>query len=121
MAYDERLAERVRKALSERKGVTERKMFGGIGFMIDGNMCVGVMNDELMVQTTPEGYEEALKRAGARPMDFTGRVSRTMVYVARTSTTRDADLRRWIETGIAAANDAPKKKPREATSSKRRK
>ena len=121
MAYDERLAERVRKGLSAHRDVTERKMFGGIAFMLNGNMCVGVMKDDLMVRTTAEGYDDALKRAGARPMDFTGRVSRNMVYVSAFATSRPADLQRWIETGIEAANAAPKKKRAVAARQTRRK
>ena len=120
MAYDERLAERVGIALSARDGVSERKMFGGIGFMLDGNMCVGVMNDDLMVRTTAEGYEDALRRAGARPMDFTGRVSKTMVYVGPSGTSGAADLRRWIDLGIAAADAAPRRKPRASAKPRRR-
>ena len=120
MAYNERLAERVRTALSARDGVSERRMFGGLAFLIDGNMCVGVMNDDLMVRTTAEGYEDALKRAGARPMDFTGRVSRTMVYVAPGATSSAADLRRWVEIGVAAANAAPMKTRRVGATAKRR-
>ena len=120
MAYDERLAERVREALSARERISERKMFGGIAFMIDGNMCAGVVKDDLMVRTTPEAYDDALKRAGARPMDFTGRVSRNMVYVAPSATSNAAQLRRWIETGVAAAKAAPKKKSSASPPKRRR-
>ena len=81
MAYDEYLAERIRKALKRRKGITEKKMFGGICLLLDGNMVGGVVNDDLMVRVGPDGYEDALKQPHARPMDFTGKPLKGMVYV----------------------------------------
>lgn len=73
MAYDEGLARRVHAVLSGRDGVVEKKMFGGLAFMIEGNMCCGVIDESLMVRVGPDGYEDALARPHARPMDFTGR------------------------------------------------
>ncbi|MDP2674691.1 MAG: TfoX/Sxy family protein [Dehalococcoidia bacterium] len=72
MAYDEELAERVRRALAGRKGISEKKMFGGIAFMLGGNMFCGIVKDQLMVRVGPERYDDALSRPHARPMDFTG-------------------------------------------------
>ena len=83
MAYDERLAERVRQALAEHGDITERKMFGGLAFMSAGKMCIGVVKNDLMVRTGIERYDEALKRKGARPMDFAGRVARAWCTSAR--------------------------------------
>src|SRR5437868_13942920 len=122
MAYNERLAARVRDLLANRGGISERKMFGGLAFLLDGKMSVGVMGGDLMVRTGDDAYEGALARPGARPMDFTGRVSKGMVYVAPSGTSKGADLRRWIEIGIAAAaaaHAAPLKK-RLATASRKR-
>lgn len=76
MAYDELLAERVRKALSLQKRVEEKKMMGGLTFMVNGKMCVGVHTDELMCRIDPEVQPEALKHASARLMDFTGKPRR---------------------------------------------
>jgi hypothetical protein len=73
VAYNEALAHRVREALAGRNGVTEKRMFGGLTFMLADKMCCGVVKDELMVRVGPEGYEAALKEPGAHPMDFTGR------------------------------------------------
>jgi hypothetical protein len=73
MAYDEKLAQRVRQALSGQDGIVEKKMFGGLAFMLHGNMSVGVEKDRLMVRVGPDRYDEALARPHARPMDFTGR------------------------------------------------
>lgn len=69
MAYDEKLADRVRRALGPRADVTEKKMFGGLAFLVDGKMFVGISNDELMVRVGPERYDAALADTHARPMD----------------------------------------------------
>jgi len=107
MAYDERLAERIRTALAGRGDVSERKMFGGIAFMVDGKMAVGVLGDEIVVRTGKERYEAALHDRDARPMDFTGRLSRGMVYVSSAGVRRGQALLRWIDLGVAAAREAP--------------
>ena len=72
MAFDERLAERIRGALGRRKGIAEKKMFGGIGFLLNGNMCVGVHHDELIVRVPPEDTEKVLTRANTRRFDLSG-------------------------------------------------
>ena len=82
MAYNEKLAERIRRQLSDRTDVVERKMFGGLAFMVRGHMCCGVVGDELMVRVGPAAYEAALEEKHAREMDFTGKSLRGMVYVA---------------------------------------
>ncbi|MBI1378092.1 MAG: RNA methyltransferase [Frankiales bacterium] len=81
MAYDERLAERIRGAAPDGE-LTERRMFGGLCFLLDGHMLCGVVSDDLMLRLGPEAAEHALERPHVRPMDFTGRPSRGMVYVA---------------------------------------
>ena len=81
MAYDEKIAERLSKVFSEHKGVKEKKMFGGIAFMLRDHMCVGVINDLLMVRVGPEQYEDTLSEDHVRPMDFTGRPMKGYVYV----------------------------------------
>jgi TfoX/Sxy family transcriptional regulator of competence genes len=112
MAYDERLAERVRTALAAEQGCSERKMFGGIGFMIDGKMCAGVIGNDLIVRTGAERYEELLRRPHVRPFDFTGRVSRGIVYVAPAGAARGPQLRRWIDIAVDAARAAAPSKRR---------
>ena len=81
MAYDENLAARIRKLIAGNEGVTERKMFGGIAFMLNGNMFCGIVRENLMARIRPEEYEDALTQPHARPMDFTGRPSKSMVFV----------------------------------------
>ena len=97
MAYNEDLADRVRKALAGRKGLAEKKMFGGLTFMLAGNMCYGIIKDNLMVRVGPELYAEALSEPHARPMDFTGRPMKGMVYVGPEGYRTDADLARWVK------------------------
>lgn len=109
MAFDETLADRVRDALSPRVGVTERKMFGGIAFMIAGNMAVGVIGDDLMVRLDPADAEKALAEPRTRPMDFTGRPMKGMIYVDPAGTGADADLVGWVDAGAAFAASLPPK------------
>ncbi len=108
MAYDERLADRVRDVLEGDPGVGERKMFGGIAFMVDGHMACGVAGDELMLRLGAEGAEAALRRRHVRPMDFTGRPMKGMVFVAPQGL-RGAALRRWVEAAAAFARTLPPK------------
>jgi TfoX/Sxy family transcriptional regulator of competence genes len=103
MAYDERLARRVAAILSTRKDVSERKMFGGIAFMVGDKMACGVVRDRLMVRIGSEAYDEALAKPHVHPMDFTGRPSRGMVYVAAEGAADDADLERWVSQGVTYA------------------
>ena len=111
MAYDEELAERVRRALAGRKGISEKKMFGGIAYMLGGNMFCGIVKDELMVRVGPQQYDDALARPHARPMDFTGRAMRGMVYVEPEGCRTDEALKSWLEQGLAFAASLPAKKP----------
>lgn len=99
MAYDEKLAERIRGVLRGRVGVEERKMFGGVAFLLGGRMFCGIVKNELMVRVGPEGHEEALQRAHVRPMDFTGRPMRGMVFVAAPALRGEA-LERWVDRGV---------------------
>jgi hypothetical protein len=104
MAYDEALAERVRDALSGSDGLSERKMFGGIGFMLHGNMAAGVHGSELMVRVAPERTEEALAQPHTRVFDLTGRPMKGWLLVGS-----GADLEPWIAEGTAYASSLPPK------------
>jgi TfoX/Sxy family transcriptional regulator of competence genes len=99
MAYDEQLADRVRDALAARAEVVEKKMFGGIAFMVDGKMAVGVLGDDLIVRLGQDDAAAALAEDGVREFDFTGRPSKTMVYVGAERTGDDAELAEWVESG----------------------
>lgn len=109
MAYDEALATRVREALESTPEVTERKMFGGLAFMVAGNLCCGVLGDELMVRVGPEAWAAALAAPHAREMDFTGRSMTGMVYVAPAGLVSDPDLEAWVGRGVAFAASLPRK------------
>ena len=109
MAYDEGLAQRVREAFGAEPDVVEKKMFGGLAFLLGANMCVGVVGEELMVRVGPEAYEEALRQAHAREMDFSGRPMKGMVYVAPAGLDSEADLLRWIARGVRFARSLPAK------------
>jgi hypothetical protein len=99
MPYDEQLANRIRPLL-EGYPATEKKMFGGIAFMVNGYMCCGVSGSNLVVRTGPDGFEDALARPHARPMDFTGRPVKGFVYVAPQGYRKDTDLQSWTRLGL---------------------
>jgi TfoX/Sxy family transcriptional regulator of competence genes len=109
VAYDEALAERVRSALAGEEGVTERKMFGGIAFMVGGNMAVGVTGDELMVRLDPAGSEKALTEEGVRVFDMTGRPMKGWILVSADRTSGEAGLAEWVEAGADYAASLPPK------------
>jgi TfoX/Sxy family transcriptional regulator of competence genes len=109
MPYDDGLAQRIREVLDEQPRVSEKQMFGGLAFLIGGNMCAGVVADELMVRVGPDQYEEALARPHAREMDFTGRPMRGLVYVAAEGFESDDDLHEWIARGVRFASSLPVK------------
>jgi TfoX/Sxy family transcriptional regulator of competence genes len=109
MAYDEDLAERVREVLAARSDVSERKMFGGIAFMVAGNMACGVLGEELIVRLGDEEGEKALAEDGVRPFDFTGKPMKGIVYVSPEQLTGDAGLTEWVEAGADHAASLPPK------------
>ena len=109
MAYDEKLAGRVRKALAGRAGIAEKRMFGGLTYMLGGNMCCGVHEDELIVRVGPDHYAEALAQPGARLMDMTGRPMRGWVLVGAAGFKTEKDLRRWVGLAAEFAQSLPAK------------
>lgn len=109
MSLDEAVAGRVRKALAGTPDVVEKRMFGGVAFMVRGNMCCGVIGDRLMLRVGPMGYETALLRPHARPMDFTGRPIKGMVYVETAGFASAGDLKGWIGRAMAFVLSLPAK------------
>jgi len=109
MAYDEELVERIRAVLASRTDVTERKMFGGLTFMVGGNMSCGVDKENFMVRVGPDAYDDALAQPHARLMDFTGRPMKGMVFVDEAGYRDDADLARWVQRGVDFAASLPAK------------
>jgi len=96
MSYNEQLRDRVKEALHGQKKVVEKKMFGGITFMVNGKMCVGVVKDEIMARIDPAVYEKALKRKGCHEMRFTGKLMKGFVFVSEEGTKSKKDLEYWV-------------------------
>lgn len=114
MAYDEKLAERIRAAVGPRPEIAEKKMFGGIAFLLDGKMFIGVADDKLMVRVGPEAHAKALAEPHALPMDFTGRPMKGYVFVAAAGVRTVAAVKKWTERAlafVATVEAKPKKRP----------
>ena len=109
MSYDESLATRIRKALAKRRGVTEKKMFGGLAFLLPQGMFCGLIKDDLMVRVGPQRYEEMLREPHARPMDFTGRPMKGYVFVGKAGLRGAAALGRWVGRGADFVQTLPRK------------
>jgi TfoX/Sxy family transcriptional regulator of competence genes len=110
MSFDEGLAERIRSLLGVRSDLDERRMFGGVAFLVGGNMCCGVHRDELMVRLDLDQADELLQsEPGARPMDITGRPMRGWLLVAPEATAEDADLEAWVRRAEEFASYLPPK------------
>lgn len=105
MAYDERLANRVRRAFRGRNDITERKMFGGLAFLCQGRMCCGIVRSDLMVRIPESQFDAVLRRPHVRPMDFTGKPLRGFVYVSAPGFRTATALRSWLSFGEQVAND----------------
>jgi TfoX/Sxy family transcriptional regulator of competence genes len=109
MAYDEGLAGRVRERLAGEPGLIEKKMFAGIGFMLDGNMCCGVSGDGLIVRIPRDEQDALMAEPGAGEFMGSGRPMRGWIRVSPEGIAEDDDLRRWIERGITVARSLPPK------------
>jgi len=109
VAYDEKLADRVRKHLAMHKGIAEKKMFGGLAFLLNGNMSVGLHDDELIVRLEPEQTDAALGKPHTRIFDITGRPMKGWILVKSAGLTGGA-LAKWVETGVSYAGSLPPKK-----------
>jgi len=109
MAYDEGLAERLRDALADRDDVAEKRMFGGIAFMVRGHMTVGVVKDDLCARVGPQAFDDALALPGARPMDFTGRPMKGWIFVAPEGVDDAEALDGWVARTLAFTTTLPAK------------
>jgi TfoX/Sxy family transcriptional regulator of competence genes len=117
VAFDEVLARRVEAIIGALPGVSQRRMFGGLCFLLSGKMVCGVAGDDLMLRVGADAYEDALRQPNARPMDFTGRPLRGFVYVGRAGYRSDADLAAWIAQAVHYVSELPdqpsRKRPRQ--------
>lgn len=109
MAYDLALAERIRKRLGGKPGLSEKKMFGGIGFLLNGNMCCGVLGKEMIVRLDPAEAESALKKAETRVFDFSGRPMKGWLFVRGKNVSTDDGLKGWVKMAVAYAGSLPAK------------
>jgi hypothetical protein len=101
MAYDLALADRIRRAVADRAGVTEKQMFGGLAFLLGGKTFCGIVKSDLMVRVGPDRYQESLRRPHVRPMDFTGRPLNGYVYVGPNGCRTQRMVEAWVERGAA--------------------
>lgn len=110
MAYDEGLAQRVREQLQDQPDVEEKKMFGGLCFMVSRHMCCGILENRLMARVGPEQYEECLLNEYAQPMDFTGKPMKGMLYIEPGGLQSDEDFKGWVDTCLNFIKNLPPKK-----------
>jgi TfoX/Sxy family transcriptional regulator of competence genes len=116
MAYDEKLADNVRELIAAKhKKIEEKKMFGGLCFMVNAKMCVGVEKERMIVRLNPEKYDEVMEKEGCRPMDFTGKVMKGFVFVDANVLTTKKKLEYWVNLAleynkIAKASKKPARK-----------
>ena len=103
MAYDVHLADRVRSILKDAGEFSEKKMFGGLAFMVNGHMCCGVLKTDLVLRLAPGEADAALREPHTRPMDFTGKPMKSMIYVSATGTDSDQALAKWVESAVKLA------------------
>lgn len=109
MAYDEGLATRVRELVGDEPGLAEKRMFGGLAMLVNGNMAVGVHGEDLIVRSDPGRQAELLAEPGARVFDLTGRPMKGWLLVAPDGAAEDEDLRRWVGRGLDFARSLPPK------------
>lgn len=109
MAFDEQLAERIRQQLGQRPGVTEKKMFGGLAFLVNGNLACGVHGSEMIVRLDPKQTEQTLSKPHTRVFDLSGRPMKGWILVQPKGLTTKAALAKWIQTGLKYAASLPPK------------
>jgi TfoX/Sxy family transcriptional regulator of competence genes len=109
MPFDATIADRVRPLMARRAGFAEKKMFGGVGYLLDGNMCVGVWKEFLIVRVGPEAYEDALAKRGVQEFDITGRPMKGWVMVDPSGVRGDIELAQWVEQAVSFVRMLPRK------------
>jgi TfoX/Sxy family transcriptional regulator of competence genes len=109
VAYDPELAIRLEKLFARRRGLSQKAMFGGLGWLLHGNMCAGIWKDSLIARVGPEDYDAAVREPGVREFDITGRPMTGWVMVGPESIETDVDLQGWVERSLRFVRTLPKK------------
>ena len=109
MPYDETLAAKIRQLLGRHKNLTEKKMFGGVGFLLNGNICCGAWKESLILRLGDDAARQVLSEEHTRPFDITGRPMRGWAMVEPAGWQDDARLRRWIDWAVEFTAELPKK------------
>jgi hypothetical protein len=109
MAYNEKLADRIRAELGQLAGLSEKKMFGGLSFLLNGNMCCGVHGEEMIVRLAPDQTEAALSKQYTRIFDMTGRPMKGWILVHQDGLKTKTELMEWIQLGVEYASSLPAK------------
>ena len=109
MAYDEILAARVRELVQDEPGFDEKKMFGGVGYLLHGNMACGVNKEDLIIRVGPELYGTSLEEPHTKPFDMTGRPMTGWIVVEKAGYELDQDLKAWVNKGVAYSSSLPPK------------
>lgn len=112
MAFDQGLAQRLRDIFEDQSDVEEKKMFGGLCFMVSNHMCCGIQGETLMARVGPKNYEKCLARENTREMDFTGRPLKGMIYVTPAGIESDLQLNHWVSLCLDFVASLPPKKPK---------
>ena len=110
MAYNEKLADRIRKRLSVLPDVEEKQMMGGLTFMVNEKMCIGIIKDEMMCRIDPEFHESAIEKTGCRTMEFTGRPMKGYVMIDETGMHTEQEFQYWIDLALGFNNKAKSSK-----------
>lgn len=109
MTYEEKLAAQIAEVLKGKREVSQKKMFGGLCFLLNGNMLCGIAKGKLVARVGPDHYEKALRLKNTAPMDFTGKPLKGMVYVLPEGTKSKTSVKRWVEKSVAFVQTLPKK------------
>ena len=109
MTFSERTVHQIRRAMGNTPGLSERPLYSGVAFMVQGNMCCGMLDDHLVVRVGPDTYDAALQEPHARPMDFTGRPLPGFVFVERAGFASSTLLKQWVDRGVSFVRTLPPK------------
>jgi TfoX/Sxy family transcriptional regulator of competence genes len=119
VSYDEKLAERIRTAIETKKPRTESKMFGGLAFMVGGHMCCGVIGRDMLVRVGRDEYAKLVSAPHARPMDFTGKPLKSMIYVGPDGTRNARGLKKWVDRAVGFVEGLPAKPRKKKVAAKK--